>query len=205
MQAIIIVMFLTYTSLYKIIKISLKTIGCRQLVKPSRYRNTMYTCRPIKVGHGVRSSTANTYVRIRNIRRPRCRVFGKNRTWWFVDCQYLSMDIRTIRQPRCRVFGSVAKSVPPDSKGCGDINVEHYVSQTKYYRTSHPEPQQIIPHVQRLLISKSIKCDLYKTPNCLLNELKLSDMRICCGSLFHRRANLLKFIYCACTVFVMFK
>ena len=43
MQAIIIVMLLTYTSLYKIITISLKTIGWRQLVKPSRYRNTIYT------------------------------------------------------------------------------------------------------------------------------------------------------------------
>ena len=109
-------MFLPYTYLYKIIKISLKTIGWRQLVKPPRYRNTMYTCIPIKVGHGVRSSTANTYVSIRNIRRPRCRVFGKSRTRWFVDCQHLSMDIRTIRQPRCRVFGSVAKSFPPSTQ-----------------------------------------------------------------------------------------
>ena len=69
-------MLLTYTYLYNIITISLKTIGWRQLVKPSRYRNTMYTCIPIKVGHGVRSSTANTYVSIRNIRRPRCRVLN---------------------------------------------------------------------------------------------------------------------------------
>ena len=36
-------MLLTYTYLYKIITISLKTIDWRQLVKPSRYRNTMYT------------------------------------------------------------------------------------------------------------------------------------------------------------------
>ena len=43
MQAIIIVMLLPYTSLYEIITISLKTIGWRQLVKPSRYRNTIYT------------------------------------------------------------------------------------------------------------------------------------------------------------------
>ena len=116
-QVIIIVMLLTYTYLYKIITISLKTIGWLQLVKPSRYRNTMYTCIRIKVGHGVRKSTANTYVSIiRNIRRARCRVFGKNRTRWFVDCQHLSMDIRTIRQPRCRVFGSVAKSFPPSTQ-----------------------------------------------------------------------------------------
>ena len=36
-------MLFTYTSLYKIITISLKTIGWRQLVKPSRYRDTIYT------------------------------------------------------------------------------------------------------------------------------------------------------------------
>ena len=52
------------------------------------------------------------------------------------------IDIGTIHEPRCRVFGSVAKSFPPsalsDSKGCGNINVEH-VSRIKYYRTSHPE------------------------------------------------------------------
>ena len=69
MQVIIIVMLLTYTSLYKIITISLKTIGWRPLVKPSRYRNTMYIASETsadlsvesleKVGHGG-SSTANT-------------------------------------------------------------------------------------------------------------------------------------------------
>ena len=36
-------MRLAYTSLYKIISISLKSIGWRQFVKPSRYRNAIYT------------------------------------------------------------------------------------------------------------------------------------------------------------------
>ena len=92
------------------------------------------------------------------------------------------MDISKIHKPRRRVFGSVAKVFPHQlrQQGLRLYQCRAYVSQIMYYRTSHPEQQQIIPNVQRLLISKPIKCDLYKIPNCLLNEPKLSDMRICC-------------------------
>ena len=121
-------MLLTYTYLYKIITISLKTISWRQLVKPSRYRNTMYTCIPIKVGHGVRSSTANTYVSIRNFRRPRCRVLGKSRTRWFVDCQHLHLGHQNHPPTSLSSFWKRSEKLSPinsDSKGCGNINVEH--------------------------------------------------------------------------------
>ena len=63
MQAIIIVMLLTYTSLFKIIKISLKNnrlASARKAVALPKHN--IYI--PIKVGHGG-SSTANTYMHVR--------------------------------------------------------------------------------------------------------------------------------------------
>ena len=44
------------------------------------------------------------------------------------------------------------KLSPINNKGCGNINVEHYVSQIKYYRTSHPEQQHIILHVHVTIV-----------------------------------------------------
>ena len=95
MQVIIIVMLLTYTSLYKIIAISLKNhrlASARKAVALPK--------------HNVYIPIKSDTVFVRQLPTPTLAS----------DCQHLSMDIRTIRQPRCRVFGSVAKSFPPSTQ-----------------------------------------------------------------------------------------
>ena len=124
-------MLLTYTSLYKIIAISIKSIGWRQLPK-----------------HNICILTSKSQL-------PKPKVCTSEPS--------VNIAVQFLKAKR-----------KAQKKKVAVIKIKPFISQIKYYRTSHQkQQQQIIPHVQPLLIAKLIKCNLYKTPNCLLNKLKL--------------------------------